>query len=120
MQQFIVDIDFGAVARELCDIEDAPGHEVIAIGGEITREVGRSKSSSAERNTEGQTTSPVLAFTSCEPSMPGMIITGRLPSRMCAAEKMRSRLGVRSQAAANAGEGQEGDEEKDADLQTNT
>jgi hypothetical protein len=57
--------------------------------------VGRFSPSSEERKAEGHTTSPVRRLTICEPSTPGMTITGRFPSRAFAPAKMRARSGVR-------------------------
>jgi CubicO group peptidase (beta-lactamase class C family) len=51
--------------------------------------------SSAVRNAEGQTVSPVLEFTNSEPRMPGIMITGRFPGFVLASAKILSRLGVR-------------------------
>src|SRR6266550_450920 len=56
--------------------------------------IGKLESSSVERSTDGQTTSPVLELTNCVPRIPGMIITGRFPVFSRAEAKMRSRFGV--------------------------
>jgi hypothetical protein len=44
---------------------------------------------------DGQTISPVFELINSVPSIPGMIITGRLPVLARAEAKMRSRFGVR-------------------------
>jgi hypothetical protein len=57
--------------------------------------VGKLRPSVEERNAEGQTTSRVRRFMSCDPKIPGMTMTGSLSLRARAGAKMRSRSGVR-------------------------
>jgi len=51
--------------------------------------------SSAERNADGQTFSPVFELINSEPRMPGIMITGRFPVVDLAIAKMCSRFGDR-------------------------
>jgi hypothetical protein len=51
--------------------------------------------SSAVRNADGHTFSPVFELINSEPRMPGIMITGRFPVFARATAKMCSRFGVR-------------------------